>query len=97
MESRRQGRKQGDELETFIVVKAKAYSLHCGDRGSVGPGPLGSTCQDRVRNPRFNGVTLVKGKGGREQVLEGEVFTYQCRSNFCKRREGSGEGASRGK
>ena len=52
MESRRQGQKQGDELEAFIVVKAKAYSLHYGDRVSVGSGPLGSTCQDRVRNSR---------------------------------------------
>lgn len=27
------------------------------------------------KSKRFNGLTLVKGKGGREQVLEGEVFT----------------------
>lgn len=43
--------RQGDRLEAFIV-KARTCSLDQDDRGSVGPCPLGSRCQNRVRHGR---------------------------------------------
>lgn len=43
--------RQGDQLEAF-VVKARTWGLDKSDGGFMGPRPLGSRCQNRVRHGR---------------------------------------------